>query len=403
LKKFEIEKDMGWLKYLTIPAEVFLNPNLSYRQMLIFSVIEVMNPCEATNAYLGLLLNMDKSTVRKDIYELIRQNYILPTVCMGGEKRVLKVNPRYKINNQKYLIIHNILYGIDDTNTYDDLIKYWNNLPGVLKKVANKDFEIYSKVVRALNSLYRGEFSKYYTLDKEFLYFNKINKKDYSKTWSIKKIKLGLEKLSQIYSADELPEDKSRIPTLDILFYNPIKRTSLFLSYFYTEEKKNNAVPLYIKRMVGKIINYPSKNLKKRPLGFRGRLEENYHEKIDIYKKMFEDLIRRKLTDRDKLVIQDVIVEFILTFELLDVERVGGNHFSYDLGELTNLEVLGDPTKFIQNYCSWLRNVKFANGFPIQPSVLGVKSTNWGEFCDYIQDVLGYDLSDIDGRYHMNY
>ena len=385
--------NMEWLRELTIPAEVFLNPNLTYPQMFVFSLIEKMDPCPATNRQLARLLNMDVKIVQKAIEKLLELRYLAP-IRYNNEERELYINPLYKKNNFKYVVYFHMLEDIKGVNRYTSLIEFWNNLPNNTKKLTEKNPKELVRAVNILNSLGMGNFCKDYPIKREFLTEKGIVGKKFGVPWSEENLKKGLTILAnRIYSDDSEFGDKEAIPYLDLLLYDPENRTSQFIGCIYKKEELEIA-STEIRKLTNYIINKIHK-IKKISLGFRKRMELSYQEKIENYYCLIKDLIKRDLTDLEEKHLKNVVLDLILKFESLNPDEIGGNHFSVDMGVQTDGVVCGDPTNFFKNYWMWLRNVKYDNGFPIQPAMIGMKTIIWKEYCNYVKDTLGYNLSYI--------
>lgn len=104
-----IEINDFWIKYITVPIEVFGNETLDKTDMVIFSIIHLMdknNHCWASNEYIANILNLSKTSVSVSISKLEKQKYIIRNISKGN-RRVLRINPNFvKIHSSYSLQIN---------------------------------------------------------------------------------------------------------------------------------------------------------------------------------------------------------------------------------------------------------------------------------------------------------
>ena len=87
-----------WLSFIMTPQEIFSDPDLTAKEMLLFGIISAMdNPekgCFASNQYLGAILNVSGTTISIGISKLKEKGYIIDN-GLSNHKRILHINEDY--------------------------------------------------------------------------------------------------------------------------------------------------------------------------------------------------------------------------------------------------------------------------------------------------------------------
>lgn len=131
------ESKKFWLKYISVPIEIFINQNLTEKEKLLWGIIHCLDGpkgCFATNQFLGLMMQTSPTTISVAVSNLIKENLIHSTTNPLG-KRILKINKGYTTEQEKNVQ--------DFENMLNEKLKggVKENLKGGLSKLNAKNTE----------------------------------------------------------------------------------------------------------------------------------------------------------------------------------------------------------------------------------------------------------------------
>ena len=105
-----------YFHFLAVPAEAFLNPNLTQTDVFLFSLIKNMSNsghgCWASNQYFADILRVTKRTISNSISSLESSGYI--NSFIDKNKRHIFVDQRYKAKFADLVELFNKGYVDDD-------------------------------------------------------------------------------------------------------------------------------------------------------------------------------------------------------------------------------------------------------------------------------------------------
>jgi hypothetical protein len=290
IEREEILEQGVWVRFFTIPAELFYNPKISKTACFLFSIISMWDHpqrgCFARDARFAALLQCSTQTVNNAIQDLVREKYIVSNGAVN-QRRVLKINSAYKefykpliknfisLSNRRVIGDENrdsneSYKGTEDGPSSEDLstsqetgqpqspppypqkvipgrplrprakaappprrpyplLEFWNGLPNV-QHHKDTDSKTYRRAKGLLMQLQSGSFLHDNIVDKAFLERHRVPVALRHKAWGDAQCREAMTRLSQMLTPGYWPEDKKGLARdLPTLLHNPRTRTSMAL------------------------------------------------------------------------------------------------------------------------------------------------------------------------------
>lgn len=374
------QKQPREFKGIWIPAEIWLNKNLSLVEKVMFAEIDSLDVkekgCHASNQYFAAFFSLSEIRVSQIISKLVHKKLVF-IQSFDGRKRVLrsclKINfkaglkeslrlPDEKLsnidnkdnnkdNNKKNIATSSPLNGFKPSLKIKEIIDVWNSLN--IQQHTNPETKTYQAAHRYLRTLMHGAFGELVDLDRAKLEKHKIPVQWLRKKWTQAELIEGVQRLGKLFKPGYFAENNRLPKQLDKLIFNPMTSYSSLLFVLRHEPT------------------------------LKPKIKCNHPELLKKYETFFKSFYNQVLTEKelDQLPgMVNSIVKFQKEIHAQYGEERANTGFSSVCGSTR-------PDNFIVTHIEFMKTRK-----KIDLSCMRVGSYAWQDFIKWIHSYHGYKI-----------